>query len=111
MNRTVRFIFVNFEKFHPNFQDLPAYFRENGEVAEFHGAMTAQPGGGWARNLAERLMSAGQTRGRRAGVENVWRSRNAYPRHYLRLEYVLMLHVDIRARTRAHAYHLTRDKG
>ena len=86
MNRKVRFIFVNFGTFHPIFQDIPAYFRENGEVAEFHGAMTAQPGGGWARNLAERLMSAGQTRGRRAGVENVWRSRDAYPRHHLRLK-------------------------
>ena len=37
--------------------------RKNGEVAEIHGAMAAQPGGGWARNLAERLMAAGQTRG------------------------------------------------
>ena len=37
--------------------------RKNGEVAEFHGAMAAQPGGGWARILAERLMAAGQTRG------------------------------------------------
>ena len=55
-------------------------------VAELHGAMAAQPGGGWARNLAERLMSADQTRGRRAGVENVWRSRDAYPRHHLRLK-------------------------
>ena len=82
----VRFIFVNFGTFHPIFQDIPAYFRENGDVAEFHGAMAAQPGGGWARNLAERLMSADQTRGRRAGVENVWRSRDAYPRHHLRLK-------------------------
>ena len=65
--------------------------RKNGEVAEFHGAaaMAAQPGGGWARNLAERLMSAGQTRGRRAGVENVWRSRDAYPRHHLRVKVTL----------------------
>ena len=60
--------------------------RKNGEVAEFHGAMAAQPGGGWARNLAERLMSAGQTRGRRAGVENVWRCRDAYGRHDLRVK-------------------------
>ena len=60
--------------------------RKNGEVAEFHGAMAALRGGGWARNLAERLMSADQTRGRRAGVENVWRSRDAYPRHHLRLK-------------------------
>ena len=34
-----------------------------GQVADFHGAMAAQPGGGWARILAERLMSSGQTRG------------------------------------------------
>jgi len=60
--------------------------RQNGEVAEIHGAMAAQPGGGWARNLAERLMAAGQTRGRRAGVENVWRSRDAYRRHDLRVK-------------------------
>ena len=69
----------------PNFQDLPAYFRENGEVAEFPGAMAAQPGGGWAPNLVERLMSAGQTRGRRAGVENVWRSGDPYLQCNVRL--------------------------
>ena len=85
MNRKVRFIFVNFGTFHPIFQDIPAYFRENGEVAELHGAMTAQPGGGRARNLAERLMSGGQTRGRRAGVENVWRSRDPYLQCNVRL--------------------------
>jgi len=33
--------------------------------------------------LAERLMAAGQTRGWRAGVENVWRCRDAYRRHDL----------------------------
>ena len=89
MNRKVRFIFVNFGTFHPIFQDIPAYFRENGEVAEFPGAMAAQPGGGLAPNLVERLMSAGQTRGRRAGVENVWRSRDPYLQCNVRLRWTV----------------------
>ena len=85
----VRFIFVNFGTFHPIFQDLPAYFRENGEVAEFPGAMAAQSGGGWAPNLVERLMSSGQTRGRRAGLENVWRSGDPYLQCNVRLIYTV----------------------
>ena len=63
--------------------------RKNGEVAEFHGGMAPQPEGRWARNLAERLMSARQTRRRRAGGENVWRCPDAYPRHHLRVKMTL----------------------
>ena len=51
-------------------EDEPGHwYEEKGRKAnspkskEFHGAMAAQPGGGWARILAERLMAAGQTRG------------------------------------------------
>ena len=52
-------------------------------------AMAAQRARKSAPNLAERLMSAGQRRGRRAGVKNVWRSCDAYPRHNLRLRLTL----------------------
>ena len=49
--------------------------RQNGEVAECHGAMAAQPRWGWSTDLAERQMSAHQHEDEEpdlsAGVETV----------------------------------------
>jgi hypothetical protein len=41
---------------------VPAHKAQTCGGWRIHGAMAAQPGGGWARNLAERLMSAGRLR-------------------------------------------------